>query len=86
MWLWLGLDEAERREAVKMSLGCPPATGLSGQVLRGRWGDNWLIIATEVKDGLEGGGSQEKGSGFWAVPSPPPTPPQEGCKTRGLFL
>ena len=50
LWPQQRLDEAERQQAIKMSLGSPPALGLNMEVLKGRkGGDFWLIITAETK-------------------------------------
>lgn len=41
LWPQQGLNEAERQQAIKMSLGSPPAVGLTMEVLKGRKGGDY---------------------------------------------
>ena len=70
LWPQQRLDEAERQQAIKMSLGSPPAVGLNMEVLKGRkGGDFWLIITAETK-GLPGKLAESKEQSFEATPPP----------------
>lgn len=70
LWPQQRLDEAERQQAIKMSLGSPPAVGLNMEVLKGhKGGDFWLIITAETK-GLPGKLAESKEQSFEATPPP----------------
>lgn len=75
LWPQQGLNEAERHQAIKRSLGSPPATGLNVEVLKGSKGDDyWLIITAETK-GLPGKLAESKEQSFEAT-----LPPYKGYR------
>lgn len=67
LWPQQGLNEAKRQQAIKMSLGSPPAVGLTMEVLKGRKGGDYRLIVTAETKGLPGKLAESKEQSFEAT-------------------